>query len=516
MSKLRGMAKYRPYDYDQLTMIPVSLGDQLEVGTLEYTIHYLVEERLSLASFDLEYQNDETGRRAYDPRILLKVILLGYARGQLSSRKLERACKENIVFMALTCGQTPDHCTIAGFVSGMGEEKIAELFAQVLLVCHEEGLLSGTHLSIDGYKLSSNASKEWSGSHADLLKKKEKLEELARESIREHKRNDAKKVETPRQVIQRAERLKRNADRIGKFLAANGPKIGRRDKEIQSNVTDNESAKMKSSHGIIQGYNANAMVDDAHQVIVHAQAFGEGDDGAVAAPMLEGAKANMQAVGIELEGAKVSADTSYFTVRNLEACKEAGVDAYIPDQNFRKRDVRFAEAARHRRPTDKRKQDYQSKRQWFGPQDFRHDKARGRLICPAGASLYKCSHDIVTREGYRVDTFKATKSACMNCELREQCLRDPNQTTPRQVRLFKGRLTESVTTEMVEKIDTREGREIYSRRLGIVEPVFANMAAQKGMNRSTLRGRTKVDTQWKLYCMVHNMEKITNYGWEWN
>ena len=138
------MAKYKPYDYSQMMMVPVSLAEQLEPGTLEHTIHYVVEERLDLSGFDEEHSNDETGRRAYDPRVLLKVVLLGYSRGKLSSRKLEAACKENVIFMALCCGQTPDHSTIAEFVSGMGEERNGALFTQVLLVCEEEGLLSGT------------------------------------------------------------------------------------------------------------------------------------------------------------------------------------------------------------------------------------------------------------------------------------------------------------------------------------------------------------------------------------
>lgn len=102
------MARYKPYDYNQLMMVPVSLEEQLVPGTLEYAIH------------------------------------LGYSRGLTSSRSLERACLENVTFMALTCGQKPDHSTIAPFVSSMGEE-VEALFTQVLLVCDEEGLLGGTH-----------------------------------------------------------------------------------------------------------------------------------------------------------------------------------------------------------------------------------------------------------------------------------------------------------------------------------------------------------------------------------
>ena len=106
------MARYKPYDYKQM-MIPVSLEDQLVPGTLEYVIHHLIEERIDTSYFDERFCNDETGRTAYDPKVLLKIVLFGDSRGMMSSRRLERACVENVVFMALACGQKPDHSTIA-------------------------------------------------------------------------------------------------------------------------------------------------------------------------------------------------------------------------------------------------------------------------------------------------------------------------------------------------------------------------------------------------------------------
>ena len=95
------MAKYKPYDYSQQVLIPVSLEDQLVPGTLEFAIHTLVETRMDTGVFDGRFRNDETGRRAYDPKMLLKIVLFGYSRGLITSRKLERACKENVTFMAL-------------------------------------------------------------------------------------------------------------------------------------------------------------------------------------------------------------------------------------------------------------------------------------------------------------------------------------------------------------------------------------------------------------------------------
>ena len=93
------MAKYKSYDYSQDVLIPVSLEQQLMPGTLEFAIHTLVETRMDTSIFDDRYCNDETGRYAYDPKILLKIVLFGYSRGLIHSRKIERACKENVTFM---------------------------------------------------------------------------------------------------------------------------------------------------------------------------------------------------------------------------------------------------------------------------------------------------------------------------------------------------------------------------------------------------------------------------------
>jgi transposase len=164
------MAKFKAYDYRQRVFLPVSLEDQLMPGTLEFAIHTLVETRLDTSAFEHKYRNGETGRTAYDPKILLKIVLLGYFQGLISSRKIEQACRENVVFIALACGQQPDHSTIAAFVSSMKDE-ILPLFRDVLLVCEEMDLLGGTFFALDGLMLPSNASKEWSGTFSELHKK---------------------------------------------------------------------------------------------------------------------------------------------------------------------------------------------------------------------------------------------------------------------------------------------------------------------------------------------------------
>ena len=110
----------------------------------QFAIHYLVDNGIDLSGFEARFKNDEEGRPGYDLRILLKGVLTGYSRGIVHSRKLERACGKNVTFMALACGQTPDHSTIAFFVSSM-QDLILAVFRGILLVCEKKGLLNANN-----------------------------------------------------------------------------------------------------------------------------------------------------------------------------------------------------------------------------------------------------------------------------------------------------------------------------------------------------------------------------------
>jgi transposase len=492
-------------------MVPVSLDKQLTPGTLEFAIHYIIEEELDLSMFNTRYRNDNIGRKAINPKVLLKIILLGYSRGLTSSRLLEKACRENIIFMAMTCGEIPDHTTIATFVSSM-EQEITRIFTQVLMICEEEGLLGGTHFSIDGVKLPSNASKECSGKFDELRSKKESIEKKIKEAIKEHNEEDkGKKNKKDDNHGNRINKLKQKAEKIDKFLRENNPRLGTSGKEVQSNTTDNESAKMVSSHGIIQGFNANAMVDEKNQVITYAEAFGENEDSVHIKPMLEGAKKQLEEIGRKepLKGKIITADASYYSTKSLKFCEGYGVDAYIPDSKFRKRDPRLQDAGKYKRATNRDKTNHRKGKGLFTVQDFKLND-EGKLICPAGKALYIWTCNFKNQHGYTGINYRGTKAACKNCSLRTKCLHHPKAQV-RQIFILDGKPT-SLTDGMREKIDSAEGRKTYSKRLGIVEPVFANIRARKRMDRFTLRGRIKVNIQWQLYCIVHNIEKIVNYG----
>lgn len=145
--------------------------------------------------------------------------------------------------------------------------------------------------------------------------------------------------------------------------------------------------------------------------------------------------------------------------------------------------------------------------------DFDYDPSRLRCTCPAGKALYRNGAN-VTIKGRTGIKFTAPKSACSDCHLRAHCLQDEGQKTPRQVVFFREpqRTDDRVIDRMKTKIDSLLGQMIYSKRLGTVEPPFGNLRFHKRLDRFTLRTRTKVDGQWKLFALVHNIEKLAHYG----
>ena len=506
------MAKYKTYDYSQTVLLPVSLEDQLMPGTLEFAIHTLVEQRMDLSIFDDKYKNDETGRAAYDPKVLLKVVLLAYSRGIMSSRRIEKACRENVTFIALTCEQYPDHSTIAAFVSSMKGE-ILPLFRDILLVCEEEKLLGGTVFALDGCKLPSNASKERSGTVEELKKKKEKIERKVKQLLEAQleadktEKGSSKKVRDSEEANHKkqVEKLQKAAERIEKWLEDNDAKIGSKGKEIKSNVTDNESAKMLTSHGTIQGYNGQALADKKHQVIIHGEAFGNGQDHGHVPPMLDGAKENLKEIGLPedyLEGKIFTADSDYHSATNIAKCEEEEMDAYIPDHKFRTRDERFSN--KEQRPS-KGKGIHTLK-------DFKYKQDTDQYICPQGKVLsLNCKRFVVTGIIYR--RYFAEQKECKACKIKDKCIVKKKGTRKNLlVPIGKVETPPSLSKQMAAKIDTKKGRKIYAQRLAIVEPIFANIRIQKRMDRFTLRGKEKINIQWLLSCMIHNIEKIMNYG----
>ncbi|MBF0407701.1 MAG: IS1182 family transposase [Candidatus Riflebacteria bacterium] len=499
------MARFKSYDYRQRLMIPVSLEDQIMYGTLEFAIQELIENRLDLSPFHEKYCNDKTGRPAINPKILLKIVLLSYSRGIVGSRRIEQACKENIVFMAMTCGYCPDHATIAEFVSGMSNQ-ISPLFTQVLLICQEMGLLGGTYFAIDGCKLPGNASKKWSGTLKELKEKKESLEKKVDRLIQEHQEldkdlrsknsDDEDSLDNFRK--HKIEALNRQIKRINKFLDGAKPRIGKQKVELKSNVIDPDSAKMATSHGVIQGYNAQAIVDDKHQIILAGLASGEGNDNSQIPVILPILKQNLKTIGYkesDFKKATFVGDSGYFSVENLKACANEQLNTIIPDCNFRKRDPRLVEQKKYQPKGHGR----------YTLTQFKYEEMNDQYRCPAGKSLTSYAKQTMIH-GRKCRLYVGKRETCGTCALRFQCMMKTAKRRTLAIPVQGQKL--SITDAMKQKIDSEEGRKEYAKRMGTVEPVFANIRETKGLKRFTLRGKIKAGIQWLLWCMVHNIEKI--------
>lgn len=512
------MAKFKPLNENQLVMLPISLQDQLVPGTLEHTISVLVDKHLDLSVFDARYNNDQTGAPAIHPKILLKVILLAYARGMISSRQIERACQENILFIALSYGYAPDHSTIASFISSMQDE-VQTLFSDALLVCEELGLLDGSHFSLDGVKLSANVSKEWSGTIKELEHKRDKLQDKLKRVIAEHAQADKQSESVVKRQQKRVKRFQLQVERLTDFLKDRKPKLGSHGKEIQSNAVDNQSVKMPSAHGVIQGYNAQALVDCKHQVILAAEAFASQDHDNLK-PMLDNAKKNLLAIGKEpscFEGKQFTADPNYHSLNSLKVCQNEKLDAYIPDIHYRSRDPRFLAPNAGRSSEQERFKDGAHGRQRpntnsrrFTASDFSFDPAKQVYLCPNGKELTCHARNHLNRHR-TYDLYHARPDDCAVCPLRSRCLKKAD-TPRRNLSIQVECRSPNLIDEMKAKIDSVQGKRVYGRRLGIVEPVFSNICVQKRMHRFTLRSKLKVDVQWRLYALVHNIGKIHSFG----
>jgi transposase len=266
------MARYKHIDTSP-RFLAVDLQRQLLPGTFEHALNHLLDHEIDLSGFDKRFKNDLVGAAAYPPAMMLKVVLFAYSQGIVGSRGIEAACCEHVTFIAL-CGDTRPHfTTIASFVSTLGED-IAHVFGAVLAICDREGLIGREMFAIDGVKLPSNASKKKSGTRAEFARQADKLEKAAKTMLARHREEDAKAVEPTVRAkeVKRIERLHQDAEQIRHWLVENtedrgGAKRGKRKPSIRkSNRTDNDSAKMATSKGVIQGYTGVAAVDAKHQI----------------------------------------------------------------------------------------------------------------------------------------------------------------------------------------------------------------------------------------------------------
>ncbi len=354
---------------------------------------------------------------------MLKIVLLAYSQGLISSRTIEQACQRNVQFIAISGDSQPSHTHIAKFVANLSTQ-IKPLFSQVLMTCDAQGLIGRDMFAIDGVKLPSNASKERSGTHEELRHRADRLEKAADKIMALHqaqdKRGSDEAIESKHQA--RIEALRKEAQRTREFLATAPQRQGSKGKELKTNITDPQSAKMATSKGVIQGYAAQAAVDSANQVIVAADVIGSGSEQAMLSPMIE------QASAYRTPDTLITADAGYHSDANIAQLQKQNIPAMAADNQMRSRDERFESQDKYKGKPDplaQKKATGQPKEvKRFGPKDFTFNDDN-TATCPAAKLMTSSGTVYISSRGLHYQTYAAKEVDCNACKLSKQCLKDP-------------------------------------------------------------------------------------------
>ena len=435
---------------NQMYLMPPSLKEWLPESHLAWFVMDAVEQ-MDLSGFYEKYRADGWGHGAYEPAMMLSLLLYAYSMGERASRQIERLCETDIAFRVVTTNQKPDHTTISRFRQE-NEKKLEELFVSVLKLCAEAGLVKVGLVALDGTKVKANAALSANRTDEHIKKEVKKiLTEAAAQDKEEDQRygKDQRGDELPDELKDRRARLVRlkecqkRLERESKEKAAEQQeKIDKREvaeaisgckkrgrkplapdemvnKEKKANVTDPASRIMKTAQGYVQGYNGQAVVTE-EQIIVAAEVTEEENDVKQLEPMLKKAKANINKAGVEQDMGTCLMDAGYWSENNVKGREEVGEILIATKKDWKQR---------------------QAMREQPGP--------RGRM--PSGLSL-------------------------------------------------AGR--------MERKLLTKRGRELYRKRSPMIEGVFGQIKEVRGCNRFMRRGIKATRSEWNLICATHNLLKL--------
>jgi transposase len=353
---MSGMSKtFRLWNPEQAVMFPATPIDLVEEDDLVRFILGLVREQLELDEILKQY-GEERGCPPFHPAMMTALLLYSYCQGNYSSRRIARACKQRVDYLALTGMQKPDHRTVNLFRQ-RHLKALSGLFDQVLKLCWKAGLIKLGHVALDGTRIRANASKQKSISYGSMKKTEDRLKAEVERWFAEAERIDREEDqlygsdksgdELPEWVRNKQERLKRiqqaraELEAEAKAEAEQGPdpnKTGHKPKpkgvpseKTQRNLTDADSRILKSGESFLQGYNAQAAVDSHRQIIVAQSLTNSGSDMHQMIPLLKQIRTNLGR-----QAQEVSADSGYCSELNLKALAKRHIRGYISTRLHRK------------------------------------------------------------------------------------------------------------------------------------------------------------------------------------
>jgi transposase len=464
---------FKEYDQNQQFLLPPVLQDFIPAEHLARIINEVVE---GLDLSELYNSYSDMGCTAYHPRMMLKLLFYGYATGERSSRLLASRTGSDVAYMYLAGMQRPDFRTINRFrKDNIGVLK--GLFVQIVRLCGAMGMISIGKIAIDGTKFKANAS------YSKTIKGKELADEISdieREIagiLRESEEADAQEdheqgedgsiYEVPKELGDK-QKLKEKLEAAKKKLAASGHK--------DINLTDNECRTMiHRGFRPVPSYNGQAAVEEKSGVIVAAAVSDNPADYWGLKAMVEQIKEN-----IGRNPDRVLADSGYDSYDNLAYLEDKGITGYIANQT--KQGIESGKLANAE----------------FDRSRFVYDAVKDAYRCPMGETLrYWKKHAYPGIGGgklYICDN-------CQDCSSRTKCTRS-------KYRILCINPREHLVLEMRDRLESVAGREIYSRRKSMIEPIFGDMKHNRNMRELKLRGRTKAAGEFLIMCITHNIRKI--------
>lgn len=453
-------------DYNQQMLLPPSLEDWIPSDHMARYIREFVDS-LDLKDLGFKQRKSEDGRPSYAPDLLLKVWLYGYLQRVRSSRKLEKACRNEIPLIWLTGMHYPDHNTLWRFWRD-NQKAIKKVFHKTVRVALDAGLIGMVVHAVDGTKIQACSSTQTMWRKKSLEKLLNRVEGSIQAMAAEIKRSEKKESEEYHlpDELQEKEQLK---EKIKKSLAEL-----EKEERSQMNPSERDALVVKTNEGKRLGYNAQVVVDDKQKLIVAEEVTTDQNDKYQLNPMIEEVRDEVGQIAEE-----TVADSGYCSGEQLGKAEENGYNVIVSLKEITTAEERGGE--------------YHASR-------FVYDKETDCLTCPQGEELPYFSKGKYNRNSYTVRVYKC--KSYKDCPVRWQCSKAK---TGRTVKLspYNGAIS-----RQKEKQKDPAKMNILKQRIGIVEPVMAWAKHLLGFKRWTFRGLDKVRSQWSFLCAVINLGKL--------
>jgi transposase len=334
------MKTFRPYEPDQLLLMPPSLADWVPEDHLARFVSDLVD-TLDLSAIEDTYV-EERGYPPYHPCMMVKVLLYAYCTGTYSARRIAEKLRDSVAFRYLAAGNQPDFRTISDFRKEH-EEALSGLFEQVLKVCRASGLVKLGRVALDGTKIKANASKHKAMSYGRMVEKEKALRKEIQTILRRAEAADAEEdrrfgsgrsgEELPAELARRETRLKKIREAKAALEAearaeaeakGDDPETSKPSPKAQQNFTDTESRIQKTPDGFIQGYNAQVAVDDLFQIIVAQHVTSASPDVRQLQPSVASIERTLRSRPQAILG-----DAGYFSEENIQSLEKRNIEPFI-------------------------------------------------------------------------------------------------------------------------------------------------------------------------------------------